>query len=364
MAAAASRRPLGRHQRQGDEHGGDLRAARAVPRLVGDLARAPRDRDAIARAQVVDLAAGAAGRLRKRAAPTNAVTPAHTTSASGCARARRRRAAPGRGRIRAATNNAQSSAGHLTMSCPGQHRDRAARARQRSRRARDRRGRAAARPRCATLRLDDERTQLMSKIRLVVADDARDAADAAEGADGARAGCRARVAVGGRRVRAHERATPRGLSMLIEPLGITTPVAAFNGGMLVHPDLSVIEQRLLLSEIVGPIIEALSAARPRRLALPRRRSVHPHAGRAARRSRAKHGRVPADGRGGLRRHARRYRQDRRRQRGSRGSRTLREADLRHELGAHVSAARSQPYYLDVTNPDANKVRSSSGCRRC
>ena len=31
-----------------------------------------------------------------------------------------------------------------------------------------------------------------------------------------------------------------------------------------------------------------------------------------------------------------------------------EAAARAELGDHVSAARSQPYYLDVTHPDANK----------
>src|SRR5581483_5320618 len=31
-----------------------------------------------------------------------------------------------------------------------------------------------------------------------------------------------------------------------------------------------------------------------------------------------------------------------------------EAELRRRVGAHASAARSQPYYLDVTHPDANK----------
>jgi len=31
-----------------------------------------------------------------------------------------------------------------------------------------------------------------------------------------------------------------------------------------------------------------------------------------------------------------------------------EADARAKFGDHVSAARSQPYYLDVTHPDANK----------
>src|SRR5262249_21675844 len=32
-----------------------------------------------------------------------------------------------------------------------------------------------------------------------------------------------------------------------------------------------------------------------------------------------------------------------------------EAGLRQRFGAHLSAARSQPYYLDVTHPDANKA---------
>jgi hydroxymethylpyrimidine pyrophosphatase-like HAD family hydrolase len=31
-----------------------------------------------------------------------------------------------------------------------------------------------------------------------------------------------------------------------------------------------------------------------------------------------------------------------------------EADVRQQFGSHVSAARSQPHYLDVTHPSANK----------
>jgi HAD superfamily hydrolase (TIGR01484 family) len=33
---------------------------------------------------------------------------------------------------------------------------------------------------------------------------------------------------------------PLGMSMLIEPLSITTPIAAFNGGLLVNPYMSVL----------------------------------------------------------------------------------------------------------------------------
>src|SRR5882762_3791742 len=39
---------------------------------------------------------------------------------------------------------------------------------------------------------------------------------------------------------------PRGMAMLVEPLALTTPVAAFNGGMLVDPDLVTILRQLVL----------------------------------------------------------------------------------------------------------------------
>src|SRR5580704_1570153 len=48
---------------------------------------------------------------------------------------------------------------------------------------------------------------------------------------------------------------PRGMSMLIEPLNITTPIAAFNGGLLVNRDMSVIEQRVLPEELVRPVAD-------------------------------------------------------------------------------------------------------------
>jgi HAD superfamily hydrolase (TIGR01484 family) len=38
---------------------------------------------------------------------------------------------------------------------------------------------------------------------------------------------------------------PRGMSMLIKPLGLRTAIAGFNGGVLVNPDLSVIESHTL-----------------------------------------------------------------------------------------------------------------------
>src|SRR5215813_14654776 len=47
---------------------------------------------------------------------------------------------------------------------------------------------------------------------------------------------------------------PRGMRMLIEPLGLKVPMAAFNGGMIVHPDLSVVDARLLPDDVVPDVV--------------------------------------------------------------------------------------------------------------
>src|SRR6185437_7407449 len=45
------------------------------------------------------------------------------------------------------------------------------------------------------------------------------------------------------------------MAMLIEPLNLTTPVAAFNGGIVVNRDMSVIEQRVIPEKFVVPVAE-------------------------------------------------------------------------------------------------------------
>ena len=54
---------------------------------------------------------------------------------------------------------------------------------------------------------------------------------------------------------------PRGMKMLIPPLALTTPIAAFNGGMFIKPDLSVIEQRVLQPDVIEPAMETMRAYR-------------------------------------------------------------------------------------------------------
>jgi len=52
---------------------------------------------------------------------------------------------------------------------------------------------------------------------------------------------------------------PRGMQMLIEPLALTTPIAAFNGGMFIRSDLSVIEQRVLQAYVIEAAMITMGA---------------------------------------------------------------------------------------------------------
>src|SRR5260370_19320236 len=51
---------------------------------------------------------------------------------------------------------------------------------------------------------------------------------------------------------------PRGMAMLIEPLKLTQPLAAFNGVVLIQPDLTtVVDQRFLPAAVAGKVIVAI-----------------------------------------------------------------------------------------------------------
>src|ERR1041385_6902526 len=51
---------------------------------------------------------------------------------------------------------------------------------------------------------------------------------------------------------------PRGMKMLIDDLQLQDPITAFNGGMFVRPDLSIIRENLLPPETVQPVIGILT----------------------------------------------------------------------------------------------------------
>lgn len=50
---------------------------------------------------------------------------------------------------------------------------------------------------------------------------------------------------------------PRGMEMLIEPLALRTPIAGFNGGVLVAPDLTPIEEHLLAADVARRAVKLI-----------------------------------------------------------------------------------------------------------
>ena len=146
---------------------------------------------------------------------------------------------------------------------------------------------------------------------------------------------------------------PRGMQMLIEPLGIDTPVAGFNGGMWVKPDLSPIEARTLPRDIAEQSIKLLQAGGLDAWVYSGEEwFVHdrdaPHVSReswtvkfepivTADFGRALDSAVKIVGVSD-----------------DLDSVARAEQAVKTALGKSASAARSQPYYLDITHPEANK----------
>jgi transaldolase len=146
---------------------------------------------------------------------------------------------------------------------------------------------------------------------------------------------------------------PFGMRPLVDPLGLTMPMAAFNGGTIVLPDLSILDERLLPEYLVPSLIDMIEAHGLDVFVFQSTewyvRSLE--APRVARESKTiqrapvvvssfedvltgvvkvvgvseDHPRVAAC-----------------------------EAAVQKRFGTLVSAARSQPHYLDVTHPTANK----------
>jgi len=146
---------------------------------------------------------------------------------------------------------------------------------------------------------------------------------------------------------------PFGMRSLVEPLGLTMPMAAFNGGVIVLPDLSILDERQLPGYLLPALIETIQA-HGLDIFLFRATDWYVRSLDAPRVSRETitvqrppivvsnfedvladvvkivgvsedHPRVAAC-----------------------------EAAVQKQFGTQVSAARSQPHYLDVTHPLANK----------
>jgi Cof subfamily protein (haloacid dehalogenase superfamily) len=146
---------------------------------------------------------------------------------------------------------------------------------------------------------------------------------------------------------------PKGMAMLNGPLGLDTPIAGFNGGLFVHPDLTIIEERLLAPDIAVRTVD---------LILKHGLDVWVYSGNdwLVRDPKAPHAdreawtvkfqpKVVKDFGAALQKAVKIVGISDDLERVKRC-----ESDAQTALGHRATAARSQPYYLDVTHPDANK----------
>jgi Cof subfamily protein (haloacid dehalogenase superfamily) len=146
---------------------------------------------------------------------------------------------------------------------------------------------------------------------------------------------------------------PRGMRMLVHPLEMRGPMAAFNGGIIVTPDMTILDERTIPADIALAVIDAIQA-----------HGLYawiycgaewyvtdpgaPHAARESSTVQFPPTVVPSY-EGLLDRAVKIV--------GVSDNHDLVaqcEAAVQQEFGTHASANRSQPHYLDVTNPYANK----------
>ncbi len=146
---------------------------------------------------------------------------------------------------------------------------------------------------------------------------------------------------------------PMGMFMLVEPLALRTPLAAFNGGLVVDTEMEVVEQHVIPDELVAPAIELLESFELSVWVYQGadwlvRDPDGPHVARES--HTVQFSPKVVDGFDGV---------------ASDVAKIVGVSDdhdavdatgvaAHDQFGDHVSASRSQPYYLDVTHPRANK----------
>ena len=146
---------------------------------------------------------------------------------------------------------------------------------------------------------------------------------------------------------------PRGLRMFVDPLELTIAMAGFNGGVIVRPDLSVIDEKPLPVDIPSRVIDTIRTHRLEAWVYsPTEWYVTDPLGTRVERETSTvqfppvvvpnydamlHEVIKIVGVSTDYEAVARC-----------------EASLQAEFGTRVTAARSQPYYVDITHPDANK----------
>jgi len=146
---------------------------------------------------------------------------------------------------------------------------------------------------------------------------------------------------------------PRGMRMLVHPLEMRGPMAAFNGGVIVMPDMTIVDERSIPADVTPAVIDAI-----------REHGLYawiycgadwyvtdpgaPHAARESSTVQFQPTVVPSYD-SFLDRAVKIVGVSDDHDRVARC-----ETAVQQQFGTHASAARSQPHYLDVTHPTANK----------
>ena len=146
---------------------------------------------------------------------------------------------------------------------------------------------------------------------------------------------------------------PRGMAMLFDDLALDTPIAGFNGGLFVKPDLSIIEQKTLPPDVAAEALKLIGEHGMDAWVYTGNdwlvtKAKAPHVDREAWTVKFEPT-VVANFDDKLDKVAKivGISDDLERVKKC-------EADAQAAFGAKATASRSQPYYLDVTHKDANK----------
>jgi Cof subfamily protein (haloacid dehalogenase superfamily) len=146
---------------------------------------------------------------------------------------------------------------------------------------------------------------------------------------------------------------PLGMAMLFDPLALDTPIAGFNGGLFVKRDLTILEQKTVPADVARQAIDlirdhGLDAWVYRGNDWLITKADAPHVAREAWTVKFE-AKIVADVGQKLDQVAKIVGVSDDYDRVQRC-----EAAARNAFGGRATAARSQPYYLDITNQDANK----------
>jgi Cof subfamily protein (haloacid dehalogenase superfamily) len=146
---------------------------------------------------------------------------------------------------------------------------------------------------------------------------------------------------------------PMGMAMLFDPLAIDTPIAGFNGGLFVKRDLTILDQKTVPADVARQAIDLMHTNGLDTWVYSGNdwlitKVDAPHVAREAWTVKFEP-KVVSDVREHLQKVAKIVGVSDDLDRVKRC-----EAAAQAAFGQHATANRSQPYYLDVTNKDANK----------